>query len=64
MKWIEVTDKMPEPRKDVLTIDMRRPKPYISIEYTDSEGEWFGDHYGPFSPTHWMPLPEFPELVN
>lgn len=68
-KWIDIKDDLPEYDREVLLF-MRANygNPYVKIgsrTFTDKHGEHFGitsnrSCEAELSPTHWMPLPEFP----
>lgn len=64
MTWISVEDRSPEVGKDVLT--WHRDRCHVgSLEYDDEmdRNEWFIPTSGDWEPpSHWMPLPEPPEI--
>ena len=65
-KWISVEDRLPEDGDWVLTFNQE--------DYRMEVYGWFGDYYGigfmndllteGFKVTHWMTLPEPPEVNN
>lgn len=63
MEWISVKDKLPEPGKKVLGY---RPSMYYkfvqTVYYAGRAWENGYDLSGNFVITHWMPLPEPPEV--
>ena len=59
-KWIPVSERMPEDGVVVLAWNGKR----VVFGYA-RDGEWIDTLYGwviPNGPTHWMPLPEPPEV--
>lgn len=64
MKWIPVTERLPEKREDVLLCrkwwnEIRNPQ---MGWYNDVSGEWFDmSNRVIHNVTHWMPLPEPPK---
>lgn len=77
MKWISVKDRLPKKNEEVLFFDK---KIFSGYWYDDYEGfknlglkivwqcncECFGMDHGreTYYPTHWMPLPKYPEEIN
>ena len=61
-KWICVFDKLPDVGTDVLCYICYFPCPILSfmkIIHYGKNGKW--DKFGKFI-THWMPLPDAPEV--
>ena len=59
-RWISVEERLPEPDTDVLT---RRSIGTMDVEvYHEDEVSWTWDGYSKGFVTHWMPLPEPPEV--
>ena len=59
-RWIPVSERLPEVQQNVLAAVAREVA--IARRYVDG---WFSDlneWSRPFTPTHWMPLPEPPEV--
>lgn len=62
MDWINVKDKLPEPHTDVLI--WGRYGTFIGW-YSHTRQMWRSDDYGEIRDvTHWMPLPDAPEVVS
>lgn len=67
MKWVSVTESLPEYQKQVL-VYIKSPnwlEGKIELgkrKYTDHEGEHWDIDYNHFL-THWMPLPEPPDTL-
>jgi hypothetical protein len=60
MEWISVSDRLPEDRTVVLAWQGKR----VVFGYA-RDGQWIDTLYGwviPDGTTHWMPLPEPPEV--
>jgi len=60
--WIPVSERLPEPNEPVLIYTEVLGRHVASV---DEEGEWFCDYGGEWlfpKVTHWMPLPEPPEV--
>lgn len=55
MNWVSVKERLPESGTEVLAIHVAEGWIRIS-RYSAYNPIWSG-----FEPTHWMPLPEFPE---
>lgn len=62
-KWISVKDRLPEDHVAVLVFDSVCRNIYKAWMSHDL-GEWFSEEYLPdfLNITHWMPLPEPPEV--
>lgn len=62
-EWISVTERMPKPNKLVLCIWERVDGPvnYGFARY-QRENVWYVSNEGMPKVTHWMPLPEPPEM--
>lgn len=61
-RWISVEERLPEDMEDVLV----KVCAIIDIGYYDERGkcwEMYG-YEGDCNPTHWMPLPEPPEVTK
>ena len=71
-RWIPVAERLPEYDARVLVFDMRAKNKYIGIwtrekDPDDGNDCWFdsaGWWYAFDEITHWMPLPEPPEVVE
>lgn len=64
-KWISVKDRLPEPdeHKEYLTTCEFGGTFVEGYFELDGEVGWWSDHFGTeFPVTHWMPLPEPPEV--
>ena len=73
-KWISVKDRLPDNKEhDWVLAQVVEDNGYMHIpkvmEYRQSRNDWFeetygwlSEHNGLFSVTHWMPLPEPPEM--
>ena len=60
-RWIPVSERLPEPHGHVLgwQPDFARP----AEVWIGSSGQWLGGDFEPAGHiTHWMPLPEPPEV--
>jgi hypothetical protein len=61
-RWMPVSERLPEPNEPVLIYTAVLGRHVASV---DEEGEWFCDYGGEWlfpDVTHWMPLPEPPEV--
>lgn len=59
--WIPVEERLPEPDTDVLA--RRATGMDVECYHRESGGYWSWDEYsGKWRVTHWMPLPEGPEV--
>ena len=71
-RWIPVEERLPEYGVRVLATDMYEGDDYTGIwtreEYKDdADGCWYDDHgwwHAIDDATHWMPLPEAPEVMK
>ena len=71
VRWIPVTERLPEYDARVLVADVRSENNYVGIwtlekDPDDSSDCWFdsGGWWSAFDEvTHWAPLPELPEVV-
>lgn len=62
MEWISVKDRLPEPHTDTLICG--RYGAFIGW-YSHTRQMWRSDDYGEIRDvTHWMPLPDAPEVVS
>lgn len=70
--WIPCSKRMPDDDEEVLFAVAypwdkgRKPKVALGRHYTKNEKGWWAAYYGAFldyEVTHWMPLPETPELT-
>lgn len=62
MEWISVKDRLPEPHTDVLI--WGHYGAFIGW-YSHTRQMWRSDDYGEIRDvTHWMPLPDAPEVVS
>lgn len=60
-EWISVKDRLPKPQTEVLAF--RRGIMYFAW-YDNEIGKWSSDEWGLLDAvTHWMPLPEPPEVT-
>ena len=57
-RWIPVTERLPEPWKEVIT---NRTGGHLSIEFKCAGDGWSFDNDIMEEVTHWMPLPEPPK---
>ena len=68
MEWISVKDRLPEKEKEVLvywTNTSQCKRHYEIIYYTGDHWFCLDDKVRPWiKVTHWMPLPEPPEVEN
>jgi hypothetical protein len=59
MKWIPVTERLPERWQNVLAF---RTDGKIRFDFIGSMGVWYEDYnYLNYPVTHWIPLPEAPK---
>ena len=58
MKWIPVSERLPEVWKDVL---VHREGGIVHIDFQCNGGGWSCDDDTKYRATHWMPLPETPK---
>ena len=58
MKWIPVTERLPEPLMDVIAYDSTAN--WVTFCYMSYQREWVGVRMNN-KVTHWMPLPEPPK---
>lgn len=61
MKWIPVTERLPEPFEIVIIFD--RKHNHVIDGYMTRHKEWIGVRMN-HEVTHWMPLPEPPKEVE
>ena len=71
-KWIPVTERLPEGSDDVLAVVFGRPMQNIELigalhiaAYCGDDAGWYVPEYPDWDAprvTHWMPLPEAPEV--
>ena len=63
-KWIPVSERLPEDTERMLTIvyDAFEDTTAISILQHYGDGDWFSWDSRRYVVTHWMPLPELPEV--
>ena len=62
--WIRTADKLPAHTDEVLAFD---PGEGVVVAYhhnaaSGGQDRWSCDHIGTISPTHWMPMPEPPNI--
>lgn len=63
--WIPVEEKLPEEFVSVLVyMPDEKPMPTVHEGFLAREGMWYANHFDrePMEITHWMPLPEPPEV--
>ena len=58
VKWIPVTERLPEPWADVLAFYEDKT---ISMDAMSDGGKWYSDYVSTNKVTHWMPLPQPPK---
>jgi regulator of replication initiation timing len=65
-RWISVSERLPEDTERMLTIvyDAFEDTTAISILQHYGDGDWFSWDSGRYVVTHWMPLPESPEVTE
>ena len=64
-QWISVEKRLPEPFVSVLVyMPGERPLPTVHEGYIATDGKWYAHFFSrdPGEVTHWMPLPEPPEV--
>lgn len=62
-KWIDVKDRLPEIRVDVLVYEFSENQRSMWVAHLVPYGHWIGwrgEYSYDDTPTHWMPLPEPP----
>ena len=63
--WIPVDERLPEPFVSVL-VYMPDERPLLPVHegFLARDGMWYANHFDrePMEITHWMPLPEPPEV--
>lgn len=61
-KWIQVTERLPEPRQEVLFLSEgdRKFWYYVKSAHWNTEYWYSWWWYFPWKITHWMPLPPHP----
>lgn len=60
-RWISVTERLPNEGERVLVFDKAFLQPEMGTYY--STDGWVGDEIASLDPTHWVPLPEPPEVT-
>lgn len=63
--WISVEERLPKEFVSVLVyMPEERPLPTVHEGFLAREGVWYANHFDrePMEITHWMPLPEPPEV--
>lgn len=64
-EWISVEDRLPDPFVTVLVhMPQEDPLPTVHAGYISKDGEWVGGMFNRDKDevTHWMPLPEAPDM--
>ena len=64
-RWIPVEERLPEEGESVLAYFPPQPycpNPTVGEAVYAGQGNWSTEHGGWFHVTHWMPLPEPPEV--
>lgn len=64
-EWISVEDRLPDPFVTVLVhMPQEKPLPTVHAGYISKDGEWVGGMFkrDKDEVTHWMPLPEAPDM--
>ena len=57
-EWISVSERLPEPHKDVMTYDGF----FMNVDFIYNDGTWSKQQRTIIRPiTHWMPLPDAPK---
>lgn len=61
-KWVSVSDRLPDVESLVLIVTLSGD--VIEYDFARWNGEYWTRKAWPlgYSPTHWMPLPEYPEV--
>jgi hypothetical protein len=54
LKWIPVTERLPEAWVDVLSCDRNKN---LTVDCVDKKGKWYSEYKNLEEVTHWMPLP-------
>jgi len=65
-RWIPVEERLPEHGEEVLAYFPPQPycpNPIVGEAVHAGKGNWSTEHGGWFHVTHWMPLPEPPEVT-
>lgn len=70
MKWIDIQERLPGEYISVLLYDKNKEMAYVG--YRLNNRWWYGNHYGRWDApvvvtgdiTHWMPLPDPPQIVD
>jgi hypothetical protein len=66
-RWIPVEERLPEHGEEVLAYFPPQPycpNPIVGEAVHVGKGNWSTEHGGWFHVTHWMPLPEPPEVTK
>jgi hypothetical protein len=66
-QWISVKDRLPEIEKEILYTDSKYNEIYLGIMSLDDELNPYFTHYDFLEDkgiTHWMPLPNLPEMKD
>jgi hypothetical protein len=59
--WVPVSERLPDQHQEVIGWWGDTPQPHAGFAWIDDNGVWNSDSDYP-DPTHWMPLPEPPEV--
>jgi hypothetical protein len=62
-RWIPVDERLPEDGQRVLAVTRVGGITEVGEFAFNSRGEWFSTDYGSWNASHWMPLPEPPEVT-